>query len=401
MEGTIPLGSIVSRVLEFQGLYGPVTISERLLQTIWLKRQLYQENLRTLSGKTLRIHHQGRWNLQEGPDFREARLELDGAPLEGDVEIHFYEKDWLQHGHQNDPHFDGVVLHAVLFHPKPGEPHAVTARGDRPEVFVLLDYLLQDLEEYASEDALLRLESRQYSDLWASLLEKPKHSRLEMLRSKARLRWDQKLRFARKRLEAHGWEEALHQFTMEILGYRRNRGPMSALSLRYPPARFSAAQPTSLYREQEGKWRLQGLRPHNHPRRRLEQYSGLLRNCPQWPDRVRQHSTSLPVLDASGETRLLRREAALPTWQQSLHRDLWQGRIGESRFHTWMVDGLLPLAAASSGKDLFGLWYHWKGGDMPETLRQFLKQAELAGNGQPLCNGLMQGGLQLFFESGL
>lgn len=401
MEGRVSLEQTVNRVLEFQGLYGPVTISERLLQTIWLKRQLYQENMRTLSGKSLCIRHPGRWNLQEGPDFREACLELDGVPLQGDVEIHFFEKEWVQHGHQNDPHYDNVVLHAVLFHPREGEPTARTGRGERPEVLVLLDYLLQDLEEYASEDTLLRLERREHSDLWAKLLELPRARRLETVRAKARLRWDQKWRFARKRLESHGWEEALHQFTLEILGYRRNRAPMSDLALRHRSAHFGDCDPAALYRELEGKWRLQGLRPHNHPRRRLEQYTGLRRSCSRWPERVSQLGRSLPIPDPLGETRLVRREVKLPQWQQSLRRELWEDRIGESRFHTWMVDGLLPLISAESGKDFFGLWYHWPSGDMPEALRRFLHQSELIGDEQVCCNGLMQGGLQLFLESGL
>jgi len=35
----------------------------------------------------------GAWNLQGGPDFRGARLVLDGREITGDVEVHFHTAD--------------------------------------------------------------------------------------------------------------------------------------------------------------------------------------------------------------------------------------------------------------------------------------------------------------------
>ena len=84
-------------VQEIQGLYGPFSLSERVLQKIWLKGDMDQTQLRTVSGKTLRVLDPGRWNLLEGPDFLEARLELDGQKLVGDVEVHFHTSDWQLH----------------------------------------------------------------------------------------------------------------------------------------------------------------------------------------------------------------------------------------------------------------------------------------------------------------
>jgi Protein of unknown function (DUF2851) len=61
------------------------------------------------------VLYPGRAGTAAGPDFRNALLEIEGAGLvQGDVEIHLRQQDWEAHGHQNDPNYNGVVLHAAL-----------------------------------------------------------------------------------------------------------------------------------------------------------------------------------------------------------------------------------------------------------------------------------------------
>ena len=64
-------------------------------------------------GRTLRVVSPGTWNRMPGPDFRNAKLDLDGTVLRGDVEIHGKTSDWIQHGHGGDPMYGSVVLHVV------------------------------------------------------------------------------------------------------------------------------------------------------------------------------------------------------------------------------------------------------------------------------------------------
>ena len=49
---------------------------------------------------------------------------------------------------------------------------------------------------------------------------------------RARRRWSAKLIFAQSRLHTQGWEAACHQWFLEILGYRRNKGPMARIAQR-------------------------------------------------------------------------------------------------------------------------------------------------------------------------
>ena len=52
--------SAPNAVAEMQGWYGPYTVSERVVQKIWLRGDYRAGNLKTLSGKALKIKHPGR-----------------------------------------------------------------------------------------------------------------------------------------------------------------------------------------------------------------------------------------------------------------------------------------------------------------------------------------------------
>jgi len=65
------------------------------------------------NGNLLRVLSPGRWNRMPGPDFRNAKLELNGKILRGDIEVHVKTSDWISHGHGDDPAYDNVILHVV------------------------------------------------------------------------------------------------------------------------------------------------------------------------------------------------------------------------------------------------------------------------------------------------
>ena len=68
----------------------------------------------TLSnGASLRVLSPGTWNRMPGPDFHNAKLELNGVAIRGDVEVHVRSSDWIAHGHGSDSAYDSVILHVV------------------------------------------------------------------------------------------------------------------------------------------------------------------------------------------------------------------------------------------------------------------------------------------------
>lgn len=67
-----------------------------------------------VDGEQIEVRHFGEWNREPGPDFRGATVRIDGRETTGDIEIDSAARDWDDHGHANNPDFNGVVLHLFL-----------------------------------------------------------------------------------------------------------------------------------------------------------------------------------------------------------------------------------------------------------------------------------------------
>ena len=390
---------------EIQGLYGPITVPETLLQKIWMRRDFNIEKLTTTDGKPLKIIRVGQWNLQEGPDFLNAEIEVADSRLVGDIEIHFHSRDWNNHGHNTNLQFNNVVLHVVLFEPSPAEVPALTAAGRTLHTIILLPLLIQDIETYATEDALLNLAKRDQFDLVSPMLEKPLPERRAILHRKGLLRWRQKFKFARQRVQRSGWAEACHQFFLEVLGYRRNRAPMFSIAVSFTLEQMTASDQPGIYyyQQQLQKWKLAGIRPFNHPKIRLEQYIGLLKKNAGWPGPLLEELGALPAATSADlDTYTFRKQTRLPGIKKLIQEKLLGGCLGGSRIDTMVCDAFLPLVAAETDRDLFPYWFHWYGGDMPDSLARFLKDSEVTdGRHFSACNGYNQGALQIFIEEDL
>jgi hypothetical protein len=394
-------------VAEIQGLYGPFTFTERLLQKIWLRGEFDAVHAVAEDGRPLRIVHPGRWNLLGGPDFRQARLLLGGEDLAGDVELHLHAGDWAAHAHAVDCAYAEVVLHVVLFPPAPGE-QARRADGRPIPTLVLLPLLLHDLEEYAAEDAVEILANRTDWRATEELARMPGPEVRGVLFAQAEERWRQKVRFARRRVARLGWTGACHHAALEILGYRFNRAPMLKTAARAPLADWvgGAVDVASLFAAEASTWTLQGVRPANHPRGRLGQYAIWTRARPDWPEqlvRLGDAPNLLPVEGGAWPTSIVRRRAALPALRTRIATEITADAVGGSRLDNLVCDGFLPLLATRSGRDLFPLWFHWLVGDLPPRLHLVLKSlAVFDGHAQPACHGLAQGllGWMLAREAG-
>jgi Protein of unknown function (DUF2851) len=383
-----------NHVAEMQGLYGPFTMAERVVQKIWLHGDFARDRLWLSDGRRLVIRLAGAWNLLGGPDFRGARLLIADREVTGDVEVHFHSTDWRAHGHEADPAYANVVLHVVLFPPSPEAPPARRSDGQAIPTLVLLPYLHRDLEEYASDDALEVLTARDESRHCAALAALPAAELPPLLRAQARRRWQQKVHFAQLRIERLGWSDAAHHAALEILGYRRNRAPMLAVAGRHPLSEWvSGMDLPGVFAGQGTHWSLQGVRPANHPRRRLQQYQRWVTISPDWPERLAQFVMDPPAgAFAEQPTKEARHRLAVPARREKLMRGLLGGAVGGTRLDTLLCDGFLPLLTARDGSELFPLWFHWFLGDVPDLVRRTLPRLGLSdGREQPLCHGYAQG----------
>lgn len=381
------------QVQEMQGLYGPFTIAERVVQKIWLRQDFDAVAARLLDGRSLTIHRAGSWNLMAGPDFRGARLSLDGREIVGDVEVHFHASDWRAHGHDVDPAYDGVVLHVVMFAPLDAQAVARSRRGESLPTLVLLPLLHRSLEEYASDDALENLTARDTAERLAELSVLPPKELRERLLVRARRRWEQKTGYARLRIAKLGSTEAAHHTALEVLGYRHNRAAMLSVAARHPLSEWGKEiEPDGIYAEHQDVWQTQGVRPANHPRRRLHQYAAWTAKVPDWPARVADVLRSLAGKAEGMPGAETRKQLKLGELREETIAKITGGIVGGTRLDNLVCDGLLPLATAETGRDLFPVWFHWFVGDVPLEVRRGLVTLGLSGTGVgPQCHGWAQG----------
>lgn len=387
---------------EIQGPYGAITIGEEVLQRIWAMGAFQKDRLRTTDGKVLEVLFPGRWNQHEGPDFLGAELRMDGRTVIGDVEIHFSASDWRQHGHDQDPRYRGVRLHVILF-----PDHRASDRVQLPPgaaTLVLVKYLEQDVESYAESFAREVATSPEGDKITTALLGQSPAERREILLKGAGGRFLSKIRFMRERVIRDGPEEALHCASLEVLGYPRNRSAMAKVALQWPRAQWesgSVAPPEDLVACDFG-WKLQGVRPANHPALRLRQYWEQARNHRQWTDQLRVWGSGLsspvPGEEEAFDTRKVRRLLGLKEAREILMETVWRGGLRGSRLDTWCVDAALPWLAVVGEEGLFPAFYHWFPGDQPRWASSLRRDLGLKDPAFPRCNGEFQGLIQLMIE---
>lgn len=94
---------------------------ENVLQEQWDSIPLNVPLKLHSNGNILKVISRGHWNRETGPDFLNAKLEIDGRVLCGDVEIHCRAADWMFHGHSSDPAYKNVILHVLGSDKLPGK----------------------------------------------------------------------------------------------------------------------------------------------------------------------------------------------------------------------------------------------------------------------------------------
>ncbi len=387
-----------SAVAEIQGLYGPFTFPEKLLQKIWSRLDFDTHHAATADGRRVVIENPGKWNHLGGPDFKNARLRIGGDALSGDVEVHLRETDWLAHQHAADPAYENVALHVVLFPPRRDTTAGANARAI--PILTLLPLLHHDLEQYAADDAIERLAAHALSRASKTLSSLPHAEMAATLAGHAEKRWRQKVRFAGLRIARCGWDEACHQTALEILGYSRNRAAMLSAAIGFPLNAWKENTADTIFAATTG-WASQATRPANHPRTRLRQYAAWLAARPAWPQKLLALAGQIPAA-ASATAAEWRRAAKASALRRHIRAEICGDALGGTRLDTLVCDGFLPLLAArnpAADATLYAAWQNWFPGDMPAHFAKQLRALEITGTrATPAHNGAAQGLLGFLIE---
>jgi hypothetical protein len=89
-------------------------MKEEYLHYLWKMKRIPFHLMHLQDGSLFRVISSGLHNENnDGPDFYDARIEIDGLIWVGPVELHVKSSDWYLHKHQFDSAYDNVILHVV------------------------------------------------------------------------------------------------------------------------------------------------------------------------------------------------------------------------------------------------------------------------------------------------
>ena len=261
-------------------------ITERHVQAIWYDAALRPKNLTTRRGSEVRVVSPGEWNLEAGPDFRNAVLEVGKGRrrVVGDVEVHLAPADWDFHRHGTDPNYRNVIAHVTWgCGPVPGSlpPGTLSIWLGR---FVTAD------TSFAPEQ--IDLMAYPYARLPSGV--RPCEERIghnpdlarQMLAEAGRHRLLMKARRMSGRLcAAHGERhQVFYEEVMTALGYKRNQAQFRHVAERVPirelPADVNVARTMLLTAGGFEEWDRTGYRPLNTPEQRLASAAAVFTETP-------------------------------------------------------------------------------------------------------------------------
>ncbi len=88
-------------------------MKEDFLHYVWKYQLFEKERLYSIENEVIHILKPGMHNRNAGPDFLNAKIEINHQIWVGNVEIHLKSSDWYAHHHENDINYDATILHVV------------------------------------------------------------------------------------------------------------------------------------------------------------------------------------------------------------------------------------------------------------------------------------------------
>lgn len=211
----------------------PRQVPERVVQDVWRRQRLQAAGLSTTGGSRIIVEDPGRLNTDQGPDFVDARIVIDGVRWHGAVEIHRCSAEWYHHGHETDPLYNNVILHATLVADRETGNLRRQDGSVIPEI-VLLPRLDASLRHLSWDHEITSNRAFPCEAFWGDV---PADVVDPFLIDLAALRMRSKAaRIAARFEENHDLNQIAYEETFRALGYMPNAEPMVLLARRVPVA---------------------------------------------------------------------------------------------------------------------------------------------------------------------
>ncbi len=201
---------------------------EDFLHYLWRTQSFNTNGLILNSGAHLIVLNQGQYNIDSGPDFKNAKIKIGQTLWYGHIEIHVKSSDWYKHHHESDPSFYNVILHVVY-------EHDCEIRLPNGEI---LDTL--ELKQIIHPSLLLHYYSLKQSSKAISCYRQLSHVDRVFIKSaihsQAIFRLEKKVSHLKGRLVQlhYDWELLFYQELMKAMGGRVNKENFLTLAIKIP-----------------------------------------------------------------------------------------------------------------------------------------------------------------------
>lgn len=194
---------------------------------LWKYQYFSKNQLTTTHNEKVSIFNPGIQNHDAGPDFTQAKVNIDGINWFGHVEVHVKSSHWKLHKHQADPAYDRVILHVVW------EDDVPVYRSDASliptielkdrvnlDLFKKYRYLIQNLEKIPCNHFIKQVDSL----IIHSMLDKTVMRRLERKADFVICLINEKIT----------WQEATYRLLAQNFGFKTNKNAFLRLSENLP-----------------------------------------------------------------------------------------------------------------------------------------------------------------------
>jgi Protein of unknown function (DUF2851) len=201
-------------------------MKEEFLHYLW-KYGLYDhERLFDDEKNKIIVLDPGEYNRDSGPDFFNARISVAGTVWAGNVEIHLKSSHFDNHGHQNDPAYNNVILHIVaendkrVFNAK-NEEILTAAISFDSSLYDNYLFLVNNPYIIACQDHIKKLD-----DIYV------RHWLNSLVIERFQVKSGSILKIFTE--TGHDWDETFYRVLTRYFGFRINTEPFEMLSVALP-----------------------------------------------------------------------------------------------------------------------------------------------------------------------
>lgn len=191
---------------------------------------LLKKPLRTTGNLAVTIIDPGHINYDNGPDMRNAVLDIDGIVQKGDIEFHLNAEDWFRHGHHEDRRYENLILHILWDAPQAIAPALLS----RFAHLILRHQLTISFPDWIEKMNLLEAQEPTAGQKIADI----NAVSLPQLKNYGHARFLHKVERLQCWLEQFSFEDILMISLAEVLGYSKNKFPLRQLLWKNPPSKI-------------------------------------------------------------------------------------------------------------------------------------------------------------------